>query len=183
MPAWLAYILPFEQVLLFLLDLQKTCLKYLNEIGTTVTASLGSFGAIFIIYSSFLGVWESLISFWDLFKLCGIAIGFVWMILFSKFSIRLFNFFLAGIFGNAKHFIESCVVKFLSVCIQKFLPSLSSCPPLNPPKGEPPKLEKKFILINKYYKLIKFILITSLFQRITQYFIHCTEVILLPSEF
>lgn len=154
-------------VLPFLLDLRKTYSKYLNKKRTTVTTSLGSFGTIFIIHSSFFGVWESLISFWDLFKLCGITVGSIRVILFSEFSINLFNLFLAGIFGNSKHFIESCVVNFLSVCILYFVPSLSSCPPLNPPKGKPPKLEKKLILINKYYKLIKFILITSLFQRIT----------------
>jgi hypothetical protein len=57
-----------------------------------------------------------------------------------------------------------------------------SFPPFIPPKGKPPKLEKKLILINKYYKLIKFILIISLFQRIAKYFIHRTKVILLPTK-
>ena len=81
---------------------------------------------------------------------CSIAGGPIRVIFFSELPIRLFYLILACIFRNLKRFVERSIVDFLSILVIRFIPSSSSWPPLDPPKGKPPKLEKKLIWSKNY---------------------------------
>lgn len=82
------------------------------------------------------------------------------MMFLCKFSVLLCYFLRGGSFRYLQYFIVFGIVNLLWLsCITTCVQSSSSCPWDPPPKGNPPKEEKKLIPwstnINKYYNYLK----------------------------